>query len=361
MKGVYEVFGALARGKAIFVGIDVHKESFHVTAMCEGEEVFHGGMPSKYEVLGKVLDRFEGCRVKVAYEAGPSGFWLYDRLMADGFETIVVPPSLIPVESGNRVKTDRRDSRKLARLLESGLLKAVHVLTEQERADRDLVRTRRQLVQHRADVARQVKSKLFFHGIETPFSESRSLSREFREWLRGYPARHESLRRSFEPLLTLYEELTFHLREITREIVALSRSEGYRERVEFLETVPGIGTVTAMEILVELPRIERFSRDEELASYLGLTPSEYSTGEYIRHGRITRCGNKHVRTTLVQASWRLIGKDALMRERYESIKYRRGSKRAIVAIARMLSSRIYTMLLGNEAYSCKERRIVRVS
>jgi transposase len=343
------------------VGIDVHKESFHVTAISEGEELFSGVIPSKYEDLRRLLDRFEGCRVKVAYEAGPSGFWLYDRLMADGIETIVVPPSLIPVESGNRVKTDRRDSRKLARLLERDLLKAVHVLTEQERADRDLVRTRRQLVQHRADVARQVKSKLLFHGLEAPLPESRSLSGQFREWLRAYPVRQESLRRSFEPLLTIYEELTVHIREITRQMVALSRSERYGERVALLETVPGIGKVTSMEILVELPRIERFPREQELASYLGLTPSQYSTGQFIRHGRITRCGNKYVRTALVQASWRLIRKDARMREDYESIKYRRGSKRAIVAIARMLSARIYTMLRGNEAYTCTERRLVRVS
>jgi len=362
MGRVYEDLGALARaGMKVFVGIDVHKRSFHVTAICEGEEVFSGMIASKDEDLRKLLDRFEGCRVKVAYEAGPSGFWLYDRLMADGIETIVAAPSLIPVESGNRVKTDRRDSRKLARLLERGLLKGVHVLTEQERADRDLVRTRRQLVQHRADVTRQVKSKLLFHGLEAPFPESRSLSGEFREWLRGYPVRHESVRRSFEPLLTVYEELTVHIREITREVVALSRSERYRERVGLVETVPGIGKVTAMEILVELPRMERFPRAEELASYLGLTPSQYSTGQFIRLGRITRCGNKHVRTALVRASWRLIRKDALMREIYESIKYRRGSKRAIVAIARMLSSRIHTMLLGNEPYTWKERRLVRVS
>jgi len=361
MTKVYEVLRAPARGLVVSAGVDVHKESFHVTAINEGEEIFRGVIPSKYENLKKVLDRFEGCRVKVAYEAGPSGFWLYDRLMADGIETIVAAPSLIPVESGNRVKTDRRDSRKLARLLENGLLTAVHVLTEQERADRDVVRTRRQLVEHRADVARQVKSKLLFYGIEAPFSESRSLSGEFREWLRAYPIRHESLRRSFAPLLTVYEELTVHVREITRELVALSRSERYRERVELLETVPGIGKVTAMEILVELPRIERFSRRQELAAYLGLTPSEYSSGEFIRHGRITRCGNKRVRTALVQASWRLIRKDTLMRERYESIKYRRGSKRAIVAIARMLSSRIYTMLLGNEEYTPKESKLVRVS
>jgi transposase len=140
MRRVYQKSGVIASGREVFVGIDVHKKSFHVTAVCEGEEVFHGGMPSKYEVVKKLLDRFENCRVRVAYEAGPCGFWLHDRLMADGIETIVVPPSLIPVESGNRVKTDRRDSRKLAVLFESGMLKKVHVLTEKERSDGSVMR-----------------------------------------------------------------------------------------------------------------------------------------------------------------------------------------------------------------------------
>jgi transposase len=345
----------------VFVWIDVHKESFHVTAICEGEEVFHGGMPSRYEILKKVLDRFEGCRVKVAYETGPSGFWLYYRLTADGIDTIVVPPSLIPVESGSRVKTDKRDNRKLARLLESGLLKEVHVLTEEERADRELLRTRRQLLHHRADVARQVKSELLFHGIEVPFSESPYWSGEFREWVRGFPAKHETLRKSFDPLITLYEELTIQIREITREVVALPLTESSSDQVKLLKTVPGIGPVTAMEILVEIPRIERFRTHEEIASYLGLTPSEHSTGEHIRHGRITRCGNKHVRTALVEVSWKLIKKDPLMREKYEKIKYRRGAKRAIIAVARMLSARIQTILLGNGAYSYTARRLRRVS
>jgi transposase len=110
--------------------------------------------------------------LRVAYEAGPCGFSLHDMLTEDGIEAIVVPPSLIPIESGNRVKTDKRDSRKLARLLESNMLKKVFVLTEEERMHRELIRTRRQLVDHRGSVARQIKSKLLFYGISSPFLES---------------------------------------------------------------------------------------------------------------------------------------------------------------------------------------------
>ena len=135
----------LAKGQEVFIGMDVHKESWQVTARAAGEEVFHGRLPSQYQALERLIERLPGCTVKVAYEAGPCGFSLYDKLTADGIETIVVPPTLIPVETGNKVKTDRRDSRKIAHLLERGILKKVYVLSEEDRADRELVRTRRQM------------------------------------------------------------------------------------------------------------------------------------------------------------------------------------------------------------------------
>ena len=142
----------VVKGREVFIGVDVHKVSWHVTARTGGEEIFNSGIPGHYQALRGLLDQFKDGRMKVAYEAGPCGFWLHDKLKKDGIEVIVVPPSLIPIESGNRVKTDKRDSRKLARLLESQMLKRVYVLTEEDRADRELLRTRRQVLEHRSDV-----------------------------------------------------------------------------------------------------------------------------------------------------------------------------------------------------------------
>jgi transposase len=101
MKGEIQTKKVLVRGKGVFIGVDVHKESWHVTARTEGKEVFYGGIPSQYHELQRLLDHFKDYKVKVAYEAGPCGFWLYDRLIEGGIETIVVPPSLMPIESGN--------------------------------------------------------------------------------------------------------------------------------------------------------------------------------------------------------------------------------------------------------------------
>ena len=146
----------LTRSARVSIGIDVHKYSWHVTALVENEKVFRGAMPATYSALRSLLARFEDCELRAAYEAGPCGFGLHDALEQDGVRCTVTPPSLMPMEIGNRVKTDRRDSLKLARVLAARMLKEVFVLTEEQRAHRDLVRTRGQLVRHRIATMAQI-------------------------------------------------------------------------------------------------------------------------------------------------------------------------------------------------------------
>lgn len=350
MKKEYQKKENFTSSKAVYIGIDVHKDSWHVTFRSGDEEIFHGRLPSHYHALKRLFDRFCGCTIKGAYEAGPCGFWLYDKLTADGIETIVVPPSLIPLESGNRVKTDKRDSRKLAQLLERNMLKKVHVLTEEERAQRELVRTRRQLVEHRSDIARQIKSKLLFHGIESPFPARHAWSGLYLRWLKELSFTHKVLTLSLGYLIELYENVTVQIKKITRKVMELSRNNKYAQKIALLRSIPGVGMLVAIEILVELQDMKRFPSAEKIASYVGLTPSEYSTGQYTRQGRITRCGNKRVRTSLVEGSWILIYRDPIMRLKYERLKRRKGAKRAIIAIARHLIIRMRSILLSNEPY-----------
>jgi transposase len=337
--------------KKVYVGIDVHKESWHVTIRTLGEEVFNGRIPGNYASLRKVLDRYRGNSVKVAYEAGPFGFWLYDKLTEDGIETLVVPPSTIPVESGNKVKTDKRDSRKLAILLERNMLKRTYVLSEEEREHRDLLRTRRQIVDHRNDVARQIKSKILFYGITVPFSPKTRLTHRYIAWLKTLAFGTPYMKESLDLLIQLYEYLTRQIVQINRKVVALCREKKYHERIKLLCTAPGIGKLTAIELLVELQDMARFKSASQLASYIGLTPAEYSTGEKTRQGRITRCGNKRVRTYLVESTWILITKDPWIRAKYLKLKAIRGGKRAVVAIARRFIIRLRRMLLDNVPYN----------
>jgi len=195
-------------GKTVNVGIDVHKLSWHVTVLVEGVVVESVTIKPCYRVLKKLLTRFTGGKMRIAYEAGPTGFNLYDELTTDAMECIVVPPSLIPVESGNRVKTDKRDSRKLAEYLESPRLKKVYVLSKKERAHRQYVRTRRQLSNHRSDVMRQIKSLLLFHGISLPGGDTGFWTQPVLRALRAVET-DEYVNCSLNTLIDHYEYLAF--------------------------------------------------------------------------------------------------------------------------------------------------------
>jgi len=339
-------------GMEIFVGIDMHKTSWHVTIMSEPGEIWHGNIPGEWEALHKVLDHYRGCRIHAVYEAGCFGYWLYDRLVEYGATCIVTPPSLVPMEYGNRVKTDRRDSKKLAYLLQKDLLKNVHIPTEEARSHRQVFRQRRQLIEDRVRVQHRIKSALLFFGIEIP-EQTGAFSRRYMDMLRKIRFSNRIHDRSFRILLDEYDHFSDQLErhtELIREIAAL---DTYRDRMALLTSIPGIGMLTAIEILVELQDVARFQSPEQLAAYLGLTPSQYSTGEKVHMGHITKVGKPHLRATLVEASWRLIRRDANVRAFYEQLRARAGSKRAIVAVARRLIIQIRKMLLSNSSYSGK--------
>jgi transposase len=157
-------------------------------------------------------------------------------------------------------------------------------------------------------------------------------------------------------LVQLLDYLSAEKKRLTHEVIALAREDGYASRVKLLKTVPGIGALSAMELLVEIQDISRFDTADELAAYLGLTPSQYSSGERIRMGHITHMGNSRARTTLIECSWLVVRKDPRMRQKYETIAYRRGGKKAIVAVARSLSACIRRILLDQAAYEIDFRK-----
>ncbi len=333
----------------LFIGIDLHRVTWHVTIRDQNDEMFSGGIPGNWDSLKKLLDRYRNHQLNVVYEAGYFGFWLHDRLVAYGAECIVTPPSLIPQEYGNHVKTDRRDSRKLAYFLAKGLLKRVWVPTEEERYHRQVVRRRHQLVGDRVRVQNRIKAELRFYGIDLPDVVGK--------WTRGYV---ENLRRlrfnnrwmqeSFQRLIEEYDFISAEVLKQTKVLRELAEVDMYRDRVKILRSVPGIGLIAAMEYLLELQDVERFRRSKQLAAYVGLTPSQYSSADKVRMGRITCIGKNTLRGTLVEVAWRVIGKDPAMRQKYDALKARCGSKRAIVAIARIMLLRTRRMLIDRKPY-----------
>jgi transposase len=159
------------------------------------------------------------------------------------------------------------------------------------------------------------------------------------------------MQESFSRLLELYEFLSAQIDKQTQLLRELSETPLYRKWVEILQSIPGIGLISAMELLLELQDVSVFRRVEQLAAYVGLTPSQYSSADKVRMGRITGIGKDTQRTILVEASWQLITKDQVKRYKYERIKIRAGGKRAIVAIARTLLLRMRRMLLDEQAYA----------
>lgn len=344
----------LKRTDPVWIGLDVSKTSWHVAVRSGGATVGRAVIPARCEALGAVLDRLKSRRIHTCYESGPFGYGLHDWLESRGVDSIVVAGSRVPMDVGNRVKTDRRDSLKLATTLEAGLLTGIWVPTAQERADRELVRQRLVLMRQRQSSMVRIKSFLLLYGVDIPFPESRHWMGDFLRWLKGLTMPNPALTRVLEELRTNFFELSRRERVFRAELRRLSRSEAYAEKTRLLRTVPGIGDLTALTIAVEVGDWGRFRSGEAFTSYVGLTPGEFSSGETIQRGHITRAGNPILRSTLVESAWVLIRNDSGMKAAFERLKVRCGAKKAIVAIARKLGHSLVAMHRDNQPYRIQQ-------
>lgn len=340
----------VAAGSEVFLGLDISSKSWHVTARSGGETLLSASFPPKREALNGLLSRLKGCRLHSVYEAGPFGYGLHDWLRAHQVNSMVVSPAHVPGEAGNRVKTDRRDGLKLARTLEAGLLRPIFVPEARQRADRELVRQRQRLQRDRRMAMVRLKSFFLTYDIEIPEEAGAHWGGTFEAWLHGLRLEDAGLQRVLEELRSLYFDLDLRVDVLTRPLREMARSAAYAQQVDLLATTPGIGWLTALTLLVEIVDFGRFRDGEALSSFAGLTPSEHSSGDRIRHGRITRQGNPILRAALVESSWILITKDPEMRHFYDRIKIRRGGKKAIVAVARKLCHRLLAISRNGQPY-----------
>ena len=254
----------------VWVGVDVHKSSYHVAFMSASKLCETIVCPAEPEVFVRLL-QWMRCHVAlVVYEAGPTGFGLARALEEAGFPVSVVAPSklLRPVRPG--AKTDRLDCLKLAEYAAKGLAKPIAVPSEEEEADRSLIRRRHQVVDDLRRVKQRIKSLLLCYGAEEPAGletwSKRSIAKLERTGLPG---------RARITLRSMIRELRFVAKELLRidqELKRLAALKRHRKKVSSLRTIPGVGPVTAMAFSLEIFRPQRFNRPEELASYLGLAP-----------------------------------------------------------------------------------------
>jgi transposase len=324
-------------GKKVFVGIDVHKKKFAVCAVCDGVVVAKVAMNSDHQgLLTYLAGHFPGAKIICAYEAGFSGYELYRFLEGNGLDCLVVHAASIEISSRDRVKTDKRDSVKIAMQLSQGRLKSIRIpdlVTEQRRS---VSRGREQLVEARATVARQIKSKLFYCGLMEPDND-RPVCEKYLEEIKNMKLPKGTIF-VFEAFATLWRQLTKQIAEFDAQLALQAQEDNEQEAI--YRSVPGIGKVSSRLLSNELGDLKQFSNVTKLYSFTGLTPSEYSSGEHVRKGHISRQGPARVRKTLIECAWRAVEKDPALKSDFERISIRAGKKRAIVAVARRLIGRV---------------------
>jgi transposase len=240
--------------------------------------------------------------VRCCYEAGPCGFELRRALAADGVPCDVIAPALIPRRPGDRIKTDRRDARQLAVLYRAGALTPIHIPTEQEEAARDLLRCREDI---RADLlrARHRLSKFLLRHGRRFTGTKKAWSRRHDTWLRAQTWPIEALTQTHRAYLRAVDEAVARLRAVETDLQALLRLEPLQTRVARLRCFRGIDDLTALTIAAELGDARRFPSAPRTMAFVGLVPSEHSSGTKRARGGITKTGNAHLRRVLVEAAW----------------------------------------------------------
>lgn len=287
-----------------YVGIDAHKKDLFI-AMLKGTETTPvtwqvANEPNAVRRLGRKLEREAAGPVRVFYEAGPCGYALQRQLTTARVRCDVVAPALIPRKPGERVKTNRRDARKLTELGRAGLLTAVQPPTPEDEAVRDLARARDDARQDRQRCRHRLGKLLLRRGLHFA---GKAWTRRHRQWVDQLAWVQPAERVVVQDYLLAIDQLDARLAELDARLGEIAQTDPYREPVAWLRCFRGIDTLTAMLILAELHDFRRFASAPALMAYLGLVPGEHSSGEKHRRGPITRTGNALVRRLLVEAAW----------------------------------------------------------
>jgi len=289
-----------------FIGMDVHKNSITI-AICDADRSdqprIYGAIDNDLNALDKFCRKMvsTASRLHFVYEAGPCGYGIYRHLTRNGFDCMVAAPSMIPKKSGDRIKNDRRDAKKLARLHRAGELTAVYVPDQQDEAMRDLTRAREDAV----IASRKAKQRLraFLLRNRVIYTGRSRWSQAFFNWLSDvampHPAQHIALQ---EYIDAVHENLK-RVERLTDQIRLLTSGWRLAPVVSALQAARGVSLIVAATLLAELGDLSRFNNPSELMGHLGLVPSEYTTGDSIKRGGITKTGNSHARKVLIEAAW----------------------------------------------------------
>ncbi|MEN6309782.1 MAG: IS110 family transposase [Anaerohalosphaeraceae bacterium] len=362
-----------------YVGMDTHKKDHKIAILYPGqEELVEMTILNQAREIGRLVKQIQRKSpgdIRFCYEAGVCGFTLQRRIESYGCQCAVIAPSLVPRKPGERIKTDRRDARKLALLFKNGLLTEVQPPNVEQEAARELTRQRETAMDNLGRIRQRVTKFLTRQGYI--YTEGRAWTQKYITWLSGLRMEQSLLQEVYVHYL---EELTYcghRLDQLDQEVSRLAHSEPYRRIVGILRCHHGIDTLSAISLLTEIFDFGRFATPRELMSYLGLTPSESSSGEKQHKGGICKTGNRRVRRLLNEAAWhyrhpykvgkhlrcRRIGQPAWAIALADKAGYRLSQRfsrlvhkgklpcQVVIAVARELAGFIWAMLHTDAAHS----------
>lgn len=289
-----------------FIGMDVHKNSITIAIAEEGSRDsarIYGTLNNDLNALDKFCRKMvsTASELHFVYEAGPCGYGIHRYLSGKGFDCMVTAPSLIPKKSGERIKNDTRDAKTLARLHRAGELTAVYVPEAQDEAMRDLSRAREDAVIAGRKAKQRLKAFLLRHGMT--YSGKTSWSKAHFNWLADIAMPHPAQQIAFQEYIDAVHETLKRIERLTEQIRQMVPDWRLAPIVDALQAARGVSLIVAVTMLAEIGDLTRFEHPGQLMAYLGLVPSEHSSGESIKRGGITKAGNGHARRVLIEAAW----------------------------------------------------------
>lgn len=282
----------------VTVGLDVHARSVRLAALRADELLAERTLPYDHTAIERAIAHWPA--VRACYEAGPTGYGLARHLTAAGIECSVVAPALVPQRPGDWVKTDSRDARKLARLHQGGLLEAIWVPDPETEAARDLIRAREDARIDRMRDRHRLSKFCLRNGLTLP---GRSWGVTRRTWLSRQSFEHPTRQRAFETYCHAIDLVDARIEALEAEIGQVAIEGPWSGLVANLRCLRGIDTLSALGLAVEIGDFHRFKGAEKFMGFVGLVPSEHSSGEKRARGSITKVGNTHVRRLLIEAAW----------------------------------------------------------
>jgi len=288
-----------------YVGLDVHKDSITIAIADEGRDGnvrVYGKIANNNDQIDKVMRKLmsQSSTLRCVYEAGPCGYPLYRHLKSKGIDCIVAAPALIPRKGGDRVKNDRRDATKLAALHRAGELTAVYVPDQHDEALRDLVRARADVQKALRAVKQQINAFLLRHAIT--YQGKTKWCKAHLNWLENIKMSHPAQQVALTEYLDTMATTEARVRRISQQIEEFSQNWRLGPVVDALQCLRGISLISAVTVVAELGDLTRFDHPAQLMGYLGLLPSEHSSGPKIKKGGITKAGNTHARKTLIESA-----------------------------------------------------------